>query len=114
MDDLQFLPRIGVKSIVDLKSGTIGILKCCCFISTLISSECTRFLDKFQQYRHNVCRAPATEIAPSPLLGEVREGCHVQGDKSMPAAELDRVDCVGKLFGFWSGGDGRPFRYRTG
>src|SRR2546427_5463940 len=83
------------------------------FISTLISSECTRFLDKFQQYRHNVCRAPATEIAPSPLLGEGREGCHVQGDKSMPAAELDRVDCVGKLFGFWSGGDGRPFRYRT-
>jgi len=43
------------------------------FISTLTSSECTRFLDKFQQYRHNVCRAPATEIAPSPLLGEGRE-----------------------------------------
>src|SRR2546422_11742295 len=83
------------------------------FISTLPSSERTRFLDKFQQYRHNVCRAPATEIAPSPLLGEGREGGHVQGDKSMPAAELDRVDCVGKLFGFWSGGDGRHFRYRT-
>ena len=43
------------------------------FISTLTSSECTRFLDKFQQYRHNVCRAPATKIAPSPLLGEGRE-----------------------------------------
>src|SRR5437867_10250577 len=73
------------------------------FISTLTSSECTRFLDKFQQYRHNVCRAPATEIAPSPLLGEVREGCHVQGDKSMPAAELDRVDGVGRCLAFGHG-----------
>src|SRR5438034_4075980 len=36
LDDLQFLPRIGVESIVNRNSGTIGILECCCatFIST--------------------------------------------------------------------------------
>src|SRR5205809_7570401 len=33
VDDLQFLSRIGVKSIVNRNSGTIGILKCCCFMS---------------------------------------------------------------------------------
>jgi len=29
MDDLQFLPGIRMKSIVDRDSGTIGILECC-------------------------------------------------------------------------------------
>ena len=49
------------------------------FISTLISSECTRFLDKFQQYRHNVCRAPATEIAPSPFWERAAKGVMCKG-----------------------------------
>src|SRR5207249_7329812 len=30
VDDLQFLPRISVESIVNRNSGTIGILKGCC------------------------------------------------------------------------------------
>src|SRR6266581_845712 len=63
------------------------------FISTLTSSECTRFLDKFQQYRHNVCRAPATEIAPSPLLGEGREA---PGEKLFGRPQLFRR-CQGSL-----------------
>ena len=29
MDDFQFLPGRGMKSIVDRDSGTIGILECC-------------------------------------------------------------------------------------
>src|SRR5947199_7040926 len=33
VDDLQFLPRISVESIVNRNSGTIGILKGCCFMS---------------------------------------------------------------------------------
>src|SRR5207249_2139188 len=37
VDDLQFLPRISVESIVNRNSGTIGILKGCC--STSISME---------------------------------------------------------------------------
>src|SRR5438093_4084250 len=31
VDDLQFLPRISVESIVNRNSGTIGILKGCCY-----------------------------------------------------------------------------------
>src|SRR5436190_18456505 len=33
VDDLQFLPRISVESIVNRNSGTIGILKGCCWTS---------------------------------------------------------------------------------
>src|SRR5947209_8656774 len=33
MDDLQFLPGIRMKSIVDRDSGTIGILECCSTMS---------------------------------------------------------------------------------
>src|SRR2546426_9942423 len=33
MDDLQFLPGIRMKSIVDRDSGTIGILECCSITS---------------------------------------------------------------------------------
>jgi hypothetical protein len=29
MDDLQFLPSIRMKTVIDLNRGTIGILKCC-------------------------------------------------------------------------------------
>jgi len=36
MDDLQFLPGIRMKSIVDRDSGTIGILECC---STIIETR---------------------------------------------------------------------------
>src|SRR5206468_6544000 len=43
VDDLQFLSRIGVKSIVNRNSGTIGILKCCCSTSISMSSASTAF-----------------------------------------------------------------------
>src|SRR5881296_1098875 len=37
VDDLQFLPRISVESIVNRNSGTIGILKgCCCSASSIL------------------------------------------------------------------------------
>src|SRR5436309_14879822 len=42
VDDLQFLSHIGVKSIVNRNSGTIGILKCCCSTSISMSSALCR------------------------------------------------------------------------
>src|SRR5439155_18872842 len=42
LDDLQFLPRIGVESIVNRNSGTIGILECCCSTSISMSSALCR------------------------------------------------------------------------
>src|SRR6266705_2811773 len=39
LDDLQFLPRIGVESIVNRNSGTIGILECCC-CSSITARTC--------------------------------------------------------------------------
>src|SRR5438034_3098851 len=44
VDDLQFLSRIGVKSIVNRNSGTIGILKCCCSTSISMSFSLTAFM----------------------------------------------------------------------
>ena len=33
MDDLQFLPSIRMKTVINLNRGTIGILKCCSIMS---------------------------------------------------------------------------------
>src|SRR5436309_11552291 len=42
VDALQFLPRISVESIVNRNSGTIGILKGCCFMSISTYSDLCR------------------------------------------------------------------------
>src|SRR5438552_3273904 len=40
MDDLQFLPGIRMKSIVDRDSGTIGILECCSITTARRRDSC--------------------------------------------------------------------------
>src|SRR2546425_13363942 len=45
MDDLQFLPGIRMKSIVDRDSGTIGILECCSTMSARRHEQQTRTSD---------------------------------------------------------------------
>src|SRR5689334_10748627 len=54
MDDCQFLPGIGMKSIVDRDSGTIGILECC---STTIDKR----RERATQCRHSNSRTPMPE-----------------------------------------------------
>src|SRR5881409_255650 len=62
MDDLQFLPGIRMKSIVDCDSGTIGILECC---STIIEM-------RRDDNRRNGCRLPHCAIRVFGHYGHLR------------------------------------------
>src|SRR5206468_12360815 len=64
VDDLQFLPRISVESIVNRNSGTIGILKGC-WSST---APVKWFLTRESRYQAPV--RSSFEILPLPLTGD--------------------------------------------
>src|SRR5207249_3366759 len=57
VDDLQFLPRISVESIVNRNSGTIGILKGCC-------SDCIYIRGLFRRIFGTSCRTVPIVVAP--------------------------------------------------
>src|SRR5206468_1225790 len=54
VDDLQFLPRISVESIVNRNSGTIGILKGCCYFPIFIASMCACAPERNQESKAGI------------------------------------------------------------
>src|SRR6266566_10124715 len=69
VDDLQFLSRIGVKSIVNRNSGTIGILKCCCSRHTFTAWSSTEFTLQTRTANLNSTSCPHRK---TPMLSALR------------------------------------------
>src|SRR2546427_8943069 len=75
MDDLQFLPGIRMKSIVDRDSGTIGILECCSITTETPPDEIQNdpvtckieFLDTTRFKKSSVLGKGFTKFPASPL-----------------------------------------------
>src|SRR5438034_7994860 len=80
VDNLQFLPRISVESIVNRNSGTIGILKGCCSTRMSTFSAWTGYSRGWKEkrrasipYVHRITRTspPSPKRYPAPHAGAV-------------------------------------------